>query len=91
MFRAGLHPRHSIAELAPVQRRALHDAIIKTVREAIAKGGRADELDLFGQPGRYDRIMSRETLGKPYPRCGAKIEKIAFLGGTCYLCPKCQS
>lgn len=90
MFRAGLHPRHPIGELAPTQRRTLHDAITKTVREVIAKGGRSDEFDLFGRPGRYDRIMSSETVGKPCPRCGAKIEKISFLGGACYLCPKCQ-
>jgi formamidopyrimidine-DNA glycosylase len=90
MFRAGLHPRHPIAELPPAQRRTLHDAIVKTVREVVARGGRSDELDLFGRPGGYERIMSSKTAGKPCPKCGAKIQKIAFLGGTCYFCPKCQ-
>jgi len=90
MFRAGLHPRHPIAELSPAQRRRLYDAITKTVREVIAKGGRSDELDLFGKPGGYERVLSAKTVGKPCPECGAKIEKIAYLGGTCYLCPKCQ-
>lgn len=90
MFRAGLHPRHPLTEISPAQRRALHEAIIRTVREIIAKGGRADELDLLGRPGRYERIMSAATVGKPCPKCGVKIQKIAFLGGTCYFCPKCQ-
>jgi formamidopyrimidine-DNA glycosylase len=90
MFRARLHPRRSIADLSPAQRRALHDAIIKTVREVVARGGRSDELDLFGRPGGYERIMSSKTAGKPCPECGAKIQKMAFLGGTCYFCPKCQ-
>ena len=90
MFRAGLHPRHLIAELSPARRRTLYDAIIKTVREVVVRGGRSDELDLFGKPGGYERIMSSKTVGKPCPKCGAKIEKIAFLGGTCYFCPKCQ-
>lgn len=90
MFRARLRPRHSIAELSPAQRRTLHDAIIKTVREVVARGGRSDELDLFGKPGGYERIMSSKTAGKPCPRCGAKIQKVAFLGGACYFCPKCQ-
>jgi len=90
MFRAGLHPRHPVAELSPVQRRALHDAIIKTVREVIARGGRSDELDLFGRPGGYERVMSAKTAGKPCPKCGARIEKVSFLGGACYFCPRCQ-
>jgi formamidopyrimidine-DNA glycosylase len=90
MFRARLHPRRSIADLSPAQRRALHDAIIKTVREVVARGGRSDELDLFGKPGGYERVMSSRTAGKPCPACGAKIQKMAFLGGTCYFCPKCQ-
>jgi formamidopyrimidine-DNA glycosylase len=90
MFRAGLHPRHPIAELSQAQRRTLHSAITKTVREVIVKGGRSDESDLFGKPGGYERIMSSKTAGKPCPECGAKIEKIAYLGGACYLCPKCQ-
>jgi len=90
MFRARLHPRHPIAELSPMQRRTLHDAITKTVREIVVRGGRSDELDLFGRPGGYERIMSSKTAGKPCPDCGAKIQKMAFLGGTCYFCPKCQ-
>jgi len=90
MFRAGLHPRHAIAELSPARRRTLYDVIIKTVREVVARGGRSDELDLFGKPGGYERIMSSKTAGKPCPKCGAKIQKIAFLGGACYFCPKCQ-
>ncbi len=90
MFRARLHPRRSIAELSPAQRRALHDAITKTVHEVVARGGRSDELDLFGKPGGYERVMSSKTAGRPCPDCGAKIQKMAFLGGACYFCPKCQ-
>jgi len=90
MFRAGLHPRHPIAELSPAQRRTLHSAIVKTVREVIARGGRSDELDLFGKPGGYERIMSSKTADRPCPECGTRIEKIAYLGGTCCFCPKCQ-
>jgi formamidopyrimidine-DNA glycosylase len=90
MFRAGLHPRHAIADLSQAQRRGLHCAIVKTVRAVIARGGRSDELDLFGKPGKYERVMSSRTAGKPCPECGTKIEKIAYLGGACYFCPECQ-
>jgi formamidopyrimidine-DNA glycosylase len=90
MFRARLHPRRPIADLSPLQRRTLHEAIVKTVREVATRGGRSDELDLFGRPGGYERVMSSKTAGRPCPDCGAKIQKMAFLGGTCYFCPKCQ-
>lgn len=90
MFRAGLHPRRPIAELSQVQRRGLYDAILDTVQEAIAKGGRNDEVDLYGQPGGYARLMDSRAAGQPCPACGATVEKMQYLGGACYFCPRCQ-
>jgi formamidopyrimidine-DNA glycosylase len=90
LFRARLHPRHDLAELDPDQRRALYDAIVGTVQEAIAQGGRYDEVDLYGRPGGYARLMDKEALGRPCPGCGGPVEKIQYLGGACYYCPTCQ-
>jgi formamidopyrimidine-DNA glycosylase len=91
LFRARLHPRRSLADLDPGQRRDLYAAILDTVREVIEKGGRNDEVDLFGNPGGYVRIMDSRAAGKPCPECGAMVQKIQYLGGACYSCPKCQS
>jgi formamidopyrimidine-DNA glycosylase len=55
------------------------------------KGGRNDEVDLLGNPGGYVRIMDSRAAGKPCPECGATVQKIHYLGGACYFCPKCQS
>jgi formamidopyrimidine-DNA glycosylase len=90
LFRAGLHPRHPIGELRKAQLRRLYNSIMKIVREAVAKGGRSDEYDLHGRPGGYRRVMDSKAVGKPCPECGARIEKIAYLGGACYFCPRCQ-
>jgi formamidopyrimidine-DNA glycosylase len=90
MFRAGLHPRRSLADLDAAGRLALHGAIVGTVAEAIALGGRNDEVDLHGRPGGYVRRMDRAAAGRPCPRCDTTIEKIQYLGGACYLCPACQ-
>ena len=89
-FRAGLHPRHPIAELSQAQRRSLYDAILVTVQDAIAKGGRNDETDLYNRPGGYVRLMDSRAAGRPCPTCGTPIEKIQYLGGACYFCPRCQ-
>lgn len=90
MFHARLHPRRSLADMTPGQRRDLLAAIVDTVREATEKGGRNDETDLHGKPGGYIRIMDNRAAGKPCPECGRTVEKIQYLGGACYFCPKCQ-
>ncbi|MBN1535679.1 MAG: hypothetical protein JW908_03020 [Anaerolineales bacterium] len=90
MFNAGLHPRRSLADLNSVQRQALYVAIRNTLEEAIHKGGRYDEFDLFGQRGKYVRLMDSKAAGQPCPVCGATIEKMQYLGGACYFCPSCQ-
>ncbi len=90
MFRAGLHPRHSIDELNKDQIKGLYGAIVNTVQDIIMKGGRYDEVNLFNQPGDYVRVMDRNAAGRPCPECGTTIEKMQYLGGTCYFCPSCQ-
>jgi formamidopyrimidine-DNA glycosylase len=90
MFNAGLHPRHSISELTTGERETLYKAIIDTVQRVIDAGGRYDETDLHGEPGGYVRLMDKESINRPCPRCGGEIVKIQYLGGACYLCPTCQ-
>ncbi len=90
LFRARLHPKHAIAELSQAQRRALYDAITATVQDVIAQGGRNDEFDLYNRPGGYVRLMDSRAAGQPCPTCGTTVEKIQYLGGACYLCPRCQ-
>ncbi len=91
MFRARLHPRHDLAGLDGVQLGVLYDEIMGTVREVTAAGGRADERDLYGNAGGYRRIMDARAAGRPCPRCGNQIEKMQYLGGACYVCPRCQT
>ncbi len=91
LFRARLAPRHPLGGLTRAQRRKLYNAIVQTVDQVIAKGGRYDEFDLYGAPGKYIRLMDRASAGKPCRRCGTRIVKIQFLGGACYFCPHCQS
>lgn len=76
MYYAHLHPRRSLADLTAGQRRDLYAAIMDTVREIIDRGGRNDEVDLFGRPGGYIRLMDSAASGKPCPACGRTVEKI---------------
>ena len=90
MFRAKLHPKQSITNLNGKQVEDLHLAIVTTVQEAIEQGGRNDEVDLSGEHGRYVRVMDKSSVGQPCIVCGTTIEKMSYLGGTCYFCPTCQ-
>jgi formamidopyrimidine-DNA glycosylase len=90
MFNARLHPRHTLKDLSPDQRLDLYKGITATVQEAIEKGGRNDETDLFGKPGGYIRKMDSHAAGKSCTACGTLVEKMQYLGGACYFCPHCQ-
>lgn len=90
IFRARLHPRHPIDDLDLQQKQVLFDAILNTVNEVMEKGGRYDEYDLYNKRGGYIRIMDKNSVGNPCPECRSAIEKIQYLGGSCYFCPSCQ-
>jgi formamidopyrimidine-DNA glycosylase len=90
LYRARLDPRHSVDALSPNQIRTLYLSIRSTVDQAVRLGGRNDEFDLFGRPGGYIRRMDKNAAGRPCPECGRKIQKIQYLGGACYICPRCQ-
>jgi formamidopyrimidine-DNA glycosylase len=54
------------------------------------QGGSDTELDLFGRPGGYKTIISKNTVNKPCPACGTIIKKETYLGSNVYYCEKCQ-
>ncbi|MEW5718978.1 MAG: DNA-formamidopyrimidine glycosylase family protein, partial [Chloroflexota bacterium] len=73
LFRARLSPKHPIDDLTKSERRQLYNAIVKTVKQVIAKGGRYDEFDLYDQPGKYVRLMDKHAVERPCPECGRRI------------------
>ena len=91
LFQAGIHPRRKIPAINAVERHRLYEAIQETIEQAIELGGRDDERDLFDRPGGYHRLMNNQVVGQPCPVCGTPIEKIAYLGGACYVCAQCQT
>jgi formamidopyrimidine-DNA glycosylase len=90
LLKAGVHPRRRAVDLTARERGALRRAVRSVLREAVKLGGRDSERDLYGRPGGYERVLHSKVVGKPCPQCGAPIEKIQYLGGASYFCPKCQ-
>ena len=90
LFRARINPRRKIASLSAAQRHTLFEATRDTLRQMTERGGRDTERDIFGTPGGYRSILSKNTWTEPCPVCGAAIVKEPYLGGAVYYCPRCQ-
>jgi len=90
LFRAGIHPTRKVVDITGKERQKLYRAIRRTMKEATALGGRDEERDLYNRPGGYCRMLNSKANGKPCPQCGTPIEKIQYLGGASYFCPRCQ-
>ncbi|MBN1139532.1 MAG: endonuclease VIII [Anaerolineae bacterium] len=91
LWTAHIHPKHKMGELPEGQIGAMYHAVKEVLAAMTAQGGRDTERDLFGHPGGYKTILSKNTVGKPCPACGTTIRKEAYLGGAIYYCSGCQA
>jgi formamidopyrimidine-DNA glycosylase len=76
--------------LAAEEWEALFDAVKNGLQIMTEMGGRDTETDLFGHPGGYVTVLSKNTAGQPCPECESTIRKEAYMGGSIYYCPGCQ-
>jgi len=90
LFNAGINPKRKIGTLNDSDKDRLLSGIVSVLTEMTENGGRDTEKDLFGQPGGYKTKMSKNTVASPCPKCGGKIVKTAYMGGSVYYCPDCQ-
>jgi formamidopyrimidine-DNA glycosylase len=90
LFNARIHPKRKVGTLSDEELGGILDSITGTLRAMTDGGGRDTEIDLLGNPGGYRSILSRNTVGTPCPECATTIEKLSYMGGSVYVCPKCQ-
>jgi formamidopyrimidine-DNA glycosylase len=90
LFNAGYHPKKKVISLIDRDKTRLFNAIKNTLVLMTERGGRDTEKDLYGNYGGYKTILSKNTVGNPCKRCGAKLVKEAYLGGSIYYCSGCQ-
>ena len=90
LWKARLHPKRKIAGLDGGEIERMYAAIKSVLPEMTDQGGRYTERDLFGNPGGYQTVLSKFTVGTPCPTCGTLIRKQAYMGGSIYTCPGCQ-
>lgn len=90
LLNARIHPKRKIGTLTGEEQENLLAAVIRTLSEMTALGGRDTEKDLIGNPGGYRTMLSKNTLATGCPLCGGPIVKEAYMGGAVYVCPACQ-
>ncbi len=90
LYRAGVHPKRRMGTLNEKERQELFQSVKTTLAEMTKQGGRDTEPDLFGNPGGYRSLCSKNTAGQPCTVCGSPIVKEAYMGGSVYYCPTCQ-
>ncbi len=90
LFESGMHPKRKIGTLTDSERGNLLRCIIRVLHDMAVHGGRDTEKDIYGRKGGYKVCMSRNALASGCPKCGGKITKEAYLGGSIYYCPSCQ-
>jgi formamidopyrimidine-DNA glycosylase len=90
LWTAKIHPKQKMACLSHKEISQMYRAVKSVLRKMTDRGGRDTERDLFGCPGGYQTILSKNTVGKPCPVCGTSIKKESYLGGSIYVCRGCQ-
>lgn len=93
LFRAGINPLRSAADLSDKEKGLLLKEIKDTLSEAIKYGGSSVDqyVQLSGKQGnyvKYHKVYDRE--GKPCLICKTPIKRIALGGRGTYFCPHCQ-
>lgn len=90
LWNAGIHPKRKLLSMSEEEFNKLFQTLKETLAEMTHLGGRDTENNLFGQPGGYQTVMSKNGIKNPCPRCGDTIVKEAYMGGSVYYCPTCQ-
>jgi formamidopyrimidine-DNA glycosylase len=90
LWSARIHPKRRIAELSGRELHEMFEAVKRVLAKMTAEGGRDTERDLFGRPGGYKTVLSKNTVDRPCPVCGTTIRKEPYMGGSIYYCSGCQ-
>lgn len=90
LLNARIHPKRKASGLSAEEKQALYTAVRETLAAMAASGGRDTERDIYGNPGGYRTLMSKNTLVSGCPVCHNPVSKETYMGGAVYTCAVCQ-
>ncbi|MFM7600777.1 MAG: DNA-formamidopyrimidine glycosylase [Pseudanabaena sp.] len=94
LFLGNIHPQAPANSLNSEQVKALHQGIIRSLSDGIAKGGTtfSSFQNVAGLKGNYiDTAWVFRRKGQPCNVCGTTISRIKLGGRSTHFCPQCQS
>ena len=83
LWTAQINPKRKMGDLSEQEFDGLFEAVKRVLAAMAEQGGRDTERDLFGQPGGYRTILSKNTLDQPCPRCGGTIPRKLTWAARC--------
>ncbi|MDQ0197029.1 DNA-formamidopyrimidine glycosylase [Neobacillus ginsengisoli] len=93
LFRAGIHPERPANTLNEEEIATLHREIVKTLNEAVKKGGSTirSYVNSQGEIGMFQlELYAYGRKGKECKRCRTPLEKTTVGGRGTHFCPNCQ-
>ncbi|MCZ8511916.1 DNA-formamidopyrimidine glycosylase [Paenibacillus filicis] len=93
LFLAGIHPERAANTLTGPELKRLHEAIVLTLKEAVAAGGSSVKSYVNGQGeiGMFQhQLKMYGRKDEACQQCGHAIEKTVVGGRGTHFCPKCQ-
>jgi formamidopyrimidine-DNA glycosylase len=93
LFRSGIHPERMAISLSDAELEILHQEIIKTLDEAVKKGGSTirSYVNTQGEIGMFQlELYAYGRQGEDCKKCGTPLEKTTVGGRGTHFCPSCQ-
>lgn len=94
LFLSKIHPQKIARTLNSFQVKALHQGIIRSLSDGIAKGGTtfSNFQNIAGIKGNYiDTAWVFRRTGQPCNVCNTLISRIKLGGRSTHFCPQCQT
>ena len=94
LWLARLHYDRATSSISTAKLRGLLAALREVLGKALAEGGTSFDdqyVNVNGASGYFSHSLNvYGQQGRPCPRCGAKLTRVAFMNRGSHLCPRCQ-
>ena len=89
LWEVGMSPFKPAGNLAPLEVAGLHEALVRTLREAVQRSAGTAAGELKAEKKSHLSVHAR--TGLPCPRCGDEVREVSFATKSLQYCATCQT
>ena len=89
LWEVGMSPFKPAGNLAPAEVAGLHEALVRTLREAVERSAGTAAGELKAEKKSHLSVHAR--TGLPCPRCGDEVREVSFATKSLQYCATCQT